>query len=83
MRIKGDGEMGKNIYLHEGNAEETLKEVVDLIKDKTSQESRTKAFEDCTQYWKESIEKVMNDGTPNGVKLSQIRTMFNIPFQDE
>jgi hypothetical protein len=75
--------MGKQVYLDTHNAEELLPDVIKFIKDKVASDSRQKAFDDCTNYWKERIEKVMNDGSPNGAKVSQIRAMFNIPFQDE
>lgn len=75
--------MGQNIYLHEGNAEEKLPEVIEYIKENVRKEARTKAFQDCTTYWAGEIQKIMKDNSPSGAKLSRIRTMFQIPYEEE
>jgi hypothetical protein len=74
---------GKNIYLHPGNAEEMLPDVVEMIKQQSEHKSRLKAFDDCTEYWKERVQKVMDEKSPSGAKLSRIRTMFGIPLKDD
>lgn len=75
--------MGKNIYLYEDNAEETLTDIVELIKNKATSESRIQAFEDCTKYWTEEVVKILKDTGPSGSKLSRVRQLFNIEPLDE
>jgi c-di-AMP phosphodiesterase-like protein len=75
--------MGKNIYLYEDNAEETLSDVVELIKKKATLESRIKAFEDCTEYWTKEVLVILKDNCPNGAKVSRIRQLFNIKPLDD
>lgn len=75
--------MGETIYLNPGNAEETLPKLIDYLKQEVAQESRSKAFQDCTTYWAGEIEKILKDPAPSAAKLSRIRQLFNIPYNDE
>jgi len=74
--------MGKNVYLYEGNAEELLPDVINFMKNKVAQESRIEAFDDCTQYWKERMEIILNENSPSVAKLSQIRQSFGIKYHE-
>lgn len=76
-----------HIYLNENNAEETLPIVLEKMKNKVAQESRNKAFEDCTNFWqnyyKREIQDILRDNCPKEAKLSRIRQLFNIEYSEE
>jgi hypothetical protein len=72
-----------HIYLSESNAEELLPNVVELMKNKVAQESRVKAFEDCTQYWKEQVTIILRENSPSMAKVSRIRQMFGIEYEGD
>jgi predicted nucleic acid-binding protein len=68
--------MAKHMYIHSENAEEALQEALIEIKNKTAWESRKKAFEDCTQYWKETTEHILSSDSSDSEKLDRISKMF-------
>ncbi|NRD80315.1 hypothetical protein HPT25_23620 [Bacillus sp. BRMEA1] len=70
--------MGKHVYLDTHNAEELLPDVIGLLKSKVAQDSRTKAFKDCTDYWTERVQEIINSDYANETKVEKIRTMFRI-----
>lgn len=74
---------GNHIYLTEDNAEETLERCLMYLKSKTSQEARTKAFDDCTNYWKTEIENIINSDYANETKVNKIRTLFSVEHSDD
>jgi hypothetical protein len=75
--------MGDYIHsIHEGNAEEKLPEVLELIKAKVKSEARSKAFQDCTTYWAGQVENILKDPAPSAAKLSRIRQLFNITYEE-
>jgi len=59
MQSKGVDEMAK--IIGNNNAEEGLEYVVGLIKENVAIDSRTKAFEDCTNFWNERIHLIISD----------------------
>lgn len=68
----------EHIFLVEGNAEEVLLKAVDGIKAKVYMDSRVKAFEDCSQYWREVVEEILNDDIPPYEKVDRIRHKFSL-----
>jgi hypothetical protein len=73
---------GYHVYLCEDNAEEVINKSLEYLKARIHAESRKRAFEDCTKYWRNSVASVLRDDAPAGAKLSRIREMFGIPYED-
>lgn len=70
--------MERNIYLCKANAEETIHEAIELVKEKAELDSRRIAFDDCTNFWRREVEEVLKSDSPNGAKLNKIRELLNI-----
>jgi hypothetical protein len=67
----------QHVFLTEDNSEEVLLTAVEGIKRKVYQESRVKAFEDCSQYWKEVVENILSKDIPPTEKLAKIQHKFS------
>jgi hypothetical protein len=57
--------LGRHVYLDSSNAEELLPDIIEGIKNKTYNDSRRQAFDDCTLYWKEEVIKILKECSTN------------------
>lgn len=71
---------GKHVFISGSSAENAIETSIEYIKQKASSDARSKAFEDCTNYWKKAVEEVVNSDVPNGAKVSRIRKVLSIPY---
>ncbi|EHS59421.1 hypothetical protein [Paenibacillus sp. Aloe-11] len=74
---------GNHVFLTAESAQETIELAITHIADEARRKARSKAFEDCTAYWKAEIEKIHNFGGPPRAQLSRILNLFKIEVREE
>lgn len=74
---------GNHVHLTAENAQETIELAIAHIREAASDEARSKAFKDCTAYWKSEVEKIHAFGAPPRAQLSKILALFNIEVREE
>ncbi|MER2061477.1 MAG: hypothetical protein ABS894_00950 [Aerococcus urinaeequi] len=70
--------LGHHIYLRPENAKEVMEKSLASHEEHIAQEARSKAFHDCTEYWKKEITNIHEAGGPNVYQLSKIMKLFHI-----
>jgi hypothetical protein len=74
---------GNHVFLTAENAQETIELALTHIIDDARHKARSKAFEDCTAYWTNEIEKIHEFGGPPRAQLSRILNLFKIEVREE
>ncbi|RGL39130.1 hypothetical protein DXC69_03835 [Paenibacillus polymyxa] len=74
---------GNHVFLTAESAQETIELAITHIVEDARHKARSKAFEDCTAYWKTEIEKIHAFGAPPRAQLSKILELFNIEVREE
>ncbi|MFB5761123.1 hypothetical protein [Paenibacillus medicaginis] len=74
---------GNHVFLMVENAQETIELAINHIVEDARQKARSKAFDDCTTYWKAEIEKIHAFGAPPRAQLSKILALFRIEVREE
>lgn len=74
---------GKHVFVSKDSAEEVIQTSIEYIKQKASDDARSKAWDDCSEYWRKVVAEIVNDNCPSGAKVSRIRTRFRVPYDGE
>lgn len=73
---------GNHVVLTAKNAQETIELALAHIAADERDKARSKAFEDCTAYWRTEIEKIHAFGAPPRAQLSKILSLFHIEVRE-
>ncbi|MEC0237811.1 hypothetical protein P4H71_26185 [Paenibacillus kribbensis] len=74
---------GNHVFLTTENAQETIELAINHIEEDARHKARSKAFEDCTAYWRTEIEKIHAFGGPPRAQLSRILNLFEIEVRED
>lgn len=74
---------GKHMFLSTSTAEDVIQKSLEYIRLKTWDDSRGVAWDDCTNYFKEVIAKIVNSNESSDSKIEVIRVRFGIPPQED